>query len=46
MNSSEIKNLKLSDINELKSKAKLKDNDSTKHKDHQQMQKASASRKM
>ena len=46
MNSSEIKNLKLSDINGIKSKAKLKDNDSTKHKDHQQTQKASASRKM
>ena len=46
MNSSEIKNLKLSDINEIKSKATLKENDSAKRNEHQQTQKASASRKM
>lgn len=46
LSSSEIRNMKLSDINDLKNKTSLKDSDSTRQIDHQQTQKASASRKM
>ena len=46
MNSSEIKGFRLSDINELKSKGGLKENDSSMRNEQQQTRKASASRKM
>ena len=46
MNSSEIKGFRLSDINELKNNATLKENDSSKRNEQQQTKKSSASRKM
>ena len=46
MNSSEIKGIRLSDINELKNNATLKENDSSKRNEQQQTKKSSASRKM
>ena len=46
MNSSEIKGFRLSDINELKNNATLKENDSSTRNEQQQTRKASASRKM
>jgi hypothetical protein len=46
MNSSEVKNFKISDVNELKSKGAPQENSTSKGNEHQQTQKASASRKM
>jgi hypothetical protein len=46
MNSSEIKGFRLSDINELKNNATLKENDSSKRNEQQQTKKSSASRKI